>query len=508
MPRNITVTFADGSSHVYQNAPDDVTPDAVQSRAEKQFAKTVKGIDGGASPSAADPNAAPQSMLGRAADFVKNDMAAIPGKVGNLAAGAVRGAGSIGATILAPYDMAKDALDGKGLSLESNRQRRADMTGALTDMGADPNSTQFKAGQLGAELAGTAGVGGVLAKGAQAAGAAPAVIDALASGGMSAGGMTGAKGLALRTGAGAVSGGTSAGLVDPNEAGKGALIGAATPGALKVAGAAGDAALTGMQAGAERLMQSAIKPTIAQLKSGDAKVAVETLLDRGINPTAGGVSRLRQLIDDADSKLSTAIAGSSATVNKSDVLARLAGARTKFTNQVSPSSDLNAIQGVEDDFLAHPMYSGSTIPVQAAQDLKRGTYSVLSKKYDKMGSAEIEAQKSLARGLKEEIASAVPGVQGINEDLSKLITTLNVSERRALLEMNKNPGGLALLAGSPGQWAAFMADKSSLFKSLAARALNASSGGVSGALPALANGSAARLKDMALRGLPVAATQE
>ena len=49
----------------------------------------------------------------------------------NLVGGAVRGAGSIGATILAPYDMARDALDGKGLSLESNRQRRADMTAGL-----------------------------------------------------------------------------------------------------------------------------------------------------------------------------------------------------------------------------------------------------------------------------------------------------------------------------------------------------------------------------------------
>ncbi len=50
MPRNITVTFSDGSSHVYNNAPDDVTPDAVHARAEKEFSKSVKGIDGGNGP--------------------------------------------------------------------------------------------------------------------------------------------------------------------------------------------------------------------------------------------------------------------------------------------------------------------------------------------------------------------------------------------------------------------------------------------------------------------------
>lgn len=55
---------------------------------------------------------------------------------GNLAAGALRGAGSIGATLLAPKDMVTDALGGKGLSLESNRQRRADMDSALGNMGS------------------------------------------------------------------------------------------------------------------------------------------------------------------------------------------------------------------------------------------------------------------------------------------------------------------------------------------------------------------------------------
>lgn len=47
MPRDVTVTFADGQTHVYQNAPDSITPDQVQTRAEREFGKTVKGIDGG-----------------------------------------------------------------------------------------------------------------------------------------------------------------------------------------------------------------------------------------------------------------------------------------------------------------------------------------------------------------------------------------------------------------------------------------------------------------------------
>jgi len=48
--RNITVTFDDGSTHVYQNAPDDVTPESIQARAKQDFGKNVTALDGGRSP--------------------------------------------------------------------------------------------------------------------------------------------------------------------------------------------------------------------------------------------------------------------------------------------------------------------------------------------------------------------------------------------------------------------------------------------------------------------------
>lgn len=48
MPRNITVTFADGSTHIYQNTPDEITPEEVTQRATKEFSKQVTNLDGGA----------------------------------------------------------------------------------------------------------------------------------------------------------------------------------------------------------------------------------------------------------------------------------------------------------------------------------------------------------------------------------------------------------------------------------------------------------------------------
>lgn len=47
MPRNITVTFSDGSTHRYENVPDDVTPNQVEERAVADTGKQVASIDGG-----------------------------------------------------------------------------------------------------------------------------------------------------------------------------------------------------------------------------------------------------------------------------------------------------------------------------------------------------------------------------------------------------------------------------------------------------------------------------
>lgn len=61
MARDITVTFDDDSQHVYQGAPDNVTPTDIESRAQKDFGKKVKALDGGRS-AAEPPPAAPQRV--------------------------------------------------------------------------------------------------------------------------------------------------------------------------------------------------------------------------------------------------------------------------------------------------------------------------------------------------------------------------------------------------------------------------------------------------------------
>lgn len=143
-------------------------------------------------------------------------------EIGNLGAGALRGAGSIGATLLTPLDAAARAM-GVENSIIGRNDRREAMTGALQEMGAQPESLGFQAGKLAGEVAGTAGVPGALAKGAQALRFAPSVVQALQTGGMAGGS------LPTRIGAGALTGGAMAGLANPQDAGTGAMIGGAIP---------------------------------------------------------------------------------------------------------------------------------------------------------------------------------------------------------------------------------------------------------------------------------------
>jgi hypothetical protein len=197
------------------------------------------------------------------------------------------------------------------------------------------------------------------------------------------------------------------------------------------------------------------------------------MLDEGLSVSRGGLAKMRDKIDTLNDQIKGAIGDSTATVSKHDVGYRLGDTLTKFEKQVAPTADRNAILGTWDDFLqTYP----DRIPVKTAQEVKQGTYQALGEKsYGELKSASVEAQKTLARGLKEEIANAVPEVRQLNAQESKLLQALPLLERRVLTEANKNPAGLSLLAKDPTGFVAFMADRSALFKSLVARMLNQTS---------------------------------
>lgn len=456
--------------------PDGTDPAVVQA--------TVKKMLG--APAQTDQPAPPDSTAwGR----VKAQTAALVPEMRDAALGAVRGAGSIGATVLAPIDAAARAVGVKNDYIGRD-DRRQQMTDATQALGANPDSFAYKSGKLLAEILGTAGAGGAIANGLRGAAgyaglvseAAP-LANAIASNGFRAApGLSTTANLLTRVGGGAVAGGAQVGLSDPEHAGIGAAIGGALPVAAKAVGMAGNALGDAAQDSARKLMKSALKPTEKMRQTGDADVAVQTLLDYGINPTLGGVSKIKGMIGDLNDQIAAAIDKSGAKIDKQKVMNALAGTREKFGNQVDPAGDLSAIDKVAEGFQNHPNYPGGELPVQAAQEMKQGTYRVLRGKYGEAGSASTEAQKSLARGLKDEIVSAVPEVAGLNAAESRLLKTLVVTERRALLDGNKNPVDLgsvvALASGHPGVAIGSIANSTAWTKAMAARGLNALSSGV------------------------------
>ena len=232
-------------------------------------------------------------------------------------------------------------------------------------------------------------------------------------------------------------------------------------------------------------MTSATKPTEQMKRSGKADQGIETMLKEGYNATHGGAEKMQARVDALNDRISTLIENSPAVIDRNNVAGYLHDTMQKFEAQVNNLSDVAAIQKAWDEFL---VTQPEKIPVQRAQELKTGTYRQLKGKYGELKGAEIESQKTLARGLKEEIAKEIPKVRELNAEESRLLDALSITERRAFNEAKNNPIGLGILAESPSRLAAWMADRSGLFKSLVARMLytggEVGGPGVSAAAPA------------------------
>lgn len=157
------------------------------------------------------------------------------GLLQNAAGAILSGAGSIGATLLTPYDL----MMGNTKSI-GNPERRGDINAALDTAGVNRDSLEYKGVKLGTELLGTAGVGGAIAKPLTAV--APKLAQAIATGGFSTGAPVASRlaDMGIRMSGGAINGAVSAGMVGDSPV-TGAVIGGGLPPVAKAAGMAGSA---------------------------------------------------------------------------------------------------------------------------------------------------------------------------------------------------------------------------------------------------------------------------
>lgn len=254
---------------------------------------------------------------------------------GNLAAGAVRGAGSIGSTILAAGELlpsrmiSRVAAGGNILpDMKADSERRQGMDAGLQELGAQPDSWMYKGGKLGGEILGTAGTGNALALGAKGLGASPTVVNALSSGGMNVAGATGRNALAARVFGGAATGAASTALISPDvhDIGLGAAIGSGLPVIAKGASLVGNA--MGRTAG-----KGAQTPEMVN--------AIMSARDAGyvIPPTQANPTFANKLIEGFSGKLTTA---QNASARNSEVTSGLAAKAIGLPAETTITPDILA----------------------------------------------------------------------------------------------------------------------------------------------------------------------
>jgi hypothetical protein len=225
---------------------------------------------------------------------------------------------------------------------------------------------------------------------------------------------------------------------------------------------------------AKSLMQSAIKPSPKHVLSGKADKAVDTLLEQGINVSRGGVTKLQQQIGGLEDEISRVLSKSPASVDKYAVAATLKDAWAKVQKELSPDASTEKIAESFKAFINHPLLQSNQIPVKLANEMKQEAYRKLGESAYGLGAqntATSLAEKTLARGLRENIGRAEPEISPMLADQSELVNALKVIGNRAATESNKNPFGLGLLASNPLAGAAFAVDRSALLKSLLARGI-------------------------------------
>ena len=208
--------------------------------------------------------------------------------------------------------------------------------------------------------------------------------------------------------------------------------------------------------------ESALKPSTVMPQAQRARI-VQTGLENSIPVSKQGLEDVADLIDKYNQQIADKInSNPTHPIDPNAVATRADIARAKFAKQVNAQPDLNAIEASRQQFLSeqgakpgtpaipprptglvdaqgNPIMSVGTPakpptpapPMNAsdAQAMKQGTYQVLKGKYGEQGSASVEAQKALARGLKEELATQFPEIGNLNASESRLLDLQPILER-------------------------------------------------------------------------------
>lgn len=282
------------------------------------------------------------------------DAAPKPGTAQSFGAGVLRGAKDVvdtGAQLLASgFDKIAGTSEGKRVG-DMNTAGKAEF-----DAQYGKDNTAAAVGRVGGQIAATLPVGGALGAGVKAAGVAGALPkaaiplgEAIASGGMRGANLAAdaslaarAANMATRMAGGAIAGGASAALVDPESAALGAGIGAALPPSLAAAGklgrVAGAAVAPFTQSGKDRIVGSTLREFASDPVTAQAALRAAPEVVPGSAPTTAaaagdvGLAGLQRTVLNRNPGLAAEAAERASTQNeaRTRVLEAIAGNQGKI----------------------------------------------------------------------------------------------------------------------------------------------------------------------------------
>jgi hypothetical protein len=355
----------------------------------------------------------------------------------NLLGGAVRGAGSIGATLARPFE-----------SAEENAERRKGIDENMKSVGAQPDSTVYQGGKLAAEVGGTAAAGGILGKGAgavlgRAGVSAPvtsAVTEGLSSGGFRVAGANGIGAIAARVGTGAATGGASAAMVNPEDAGIGAAIGGVVPVGAQAAGrvlsATGRKVASGIGAVMQKIAGQAdpeVRALAEKAETLGIKIPADRLVDSKVLdaigsslnyiPLSGRSATERQMVERMNQAASRLIGEDTSNLTKA-----VRNAQLKLGEKFGAFLQANGVM-VDRQFIEDL----ADVATQANRELGADSANIISKQIDAIAAKAIDgeiegpAAYAIKRGLDRISGRSTPEAFYAGELKRKLMGALERS---------------------------------------------------------------------------------
>ena len=236
---------------------------------------------------------------------------------------------------------------------------------------------------------------------------------------------------------------------------------------------------------ARRLYESALKPSTTY-SMDQVKKLISTAFRERIPVSDKGLRKSATLVEQIGKEVQADIQSLSRngqTIDPVLVARRVNSVVDKFKKQVNNADDLAAIESSRNEFLeqhaqkfqytpvtigraagtTNPtvLYAGPTktvtkpIPIDsvAAQVEKQGTYARLGDKaYGEVKTASVEAQKALARGLKEELEALFPQIMKKNARQGAVMDLIGPLERAVVRINNHQLLGIGspIMAGAGG----------------------------------------------------------